>query len=118
MGEAPVRRTYQVYLYAVCFVAIIVFLIGAASGLFGLVRIAFPDQTAQDIPSTFVSEEELSVFTPVEGATDPERRRGVVQFLENGILAGLAAGVFVYHWRQAGRIREDLEGRPPPEQTA
>lgn len=112
MAEAPVRRAYQIYLYAVCFVSVIVLLFAGAQALFGVVRIALPEQTAAEHgyygPFT---EEQVPGFDPI----DQERKQGIVDLLQNGIVAGLAAGLFAFHWRRAKRVREELEGMTAPQ---
>lgn len=111
MAEAPVRRAYQIYLYAVCFVAVIVLLFAGAQALFGVVRLALPEQTAAEQGFFEQGAPEFQTsFDPIE----QERRQGVAQLLENGIVAGLAGGLFAFHWRRAKRLREELEGVPAP----
>lgn len=111
MAEAPVRRAYQIYLYAVCFVAVIVLLFAGAQALFGVVRIVLPDQTAAEHGYFAAGVPEFeTAFDP----TEQERKQGVAQLLENGIVAGLAGGLFAFHWRRAKRLREELEGVPAP----
>jgi hypothetical protein len=120
MAEAPVRRTYQIYLYAVCFVAVIVLLFAGSQALFGVVRIALPEQTVADHgyyePPVPVGEdgaagfEDGLVFDPI----DQERRRGVVELLRNGIVAAIAAGLFAFHWRRARRLRDEVEDMQAP----
>jgi hypothetical protein len=111
MAETPVRRAYQIYLYAVCFVAVIVLLFAGALALFGVVRIAFPEQTVA----------EHGYFIPVPGEPSPqvdpidqERKQGVVDLIQNGIVAGLAGGLFAFHWQRARRLRDELEGTSLP----
>jgi hypothetical protein len=109
--ETPVRRVYQVYLYAVCLVAVLVFLFAASLALFGLVRVALPDQTAaegQFLPGP-VPEEIVST-----GSVDVERKQGLAQFLNNAILSGIAGLVFRLHWRRAGTLRAGLEEAGEP----
>lgn len=119
MAEAQVRRAYQIYLYAVCFVAVIVLLFAGSQALFGVVRIALPEQTAAEhgyyvepVPAgeggTLVSEDRFGFDF------DQERKRGVADLLQNGIVAGLAGGLFAFHWRRAKRLREELEGVAVP----
>lgn len=112
MAEAPVRRAYQIYLYAVCFVAVIVLLFAGAQALFGVVRIALPEQTASE--HGFVDYIDGGEVPPVFDPVDQERKQGIVDLIQNGIVAGLAAGLFVFHWRRASRLREELEGSGPP----
>jgi hypothetical protein len=109
VAETAVRRPYQVYLYAVCFVTVLVLLVAGSLALFGLVRVALPDQTAAEaefFPGTF--PEPGPIVSP--GGVDVERRRGIAQFLSNTILAGIAGILFAVHWRRVGRLRESLAG--------
>jgi hypothetical protein len=112
MAEAPVRRAYQIYLYAVCFVAVIVLLFAGAQALFGVVRIALPEQTAAEhgYYGPYSEEQFGQEFDPI----DQERKQGLVDLIQNGIVAGLAGGLFAFHWRRATRLRAQLEGAAPP----
>jgi|SRR5919108_2353474 hypothetical protein len=112
MAEAPVRRAYQIYLYAVCFVTVIVLLFSGAMALFGVVRIALPEQSAAD--HGFVDYIDGGEAPPVFDPIDQERKQGIVDLIQNGIVAGLAAGLFAFHWRRASRFREELEGGSGP----
>lgn len=109
MPEAPVRRAYQVYLYTVCFVAVLVFLFAASLALFGVVRIAFPEQTGG-----------AGFFEPglggslTSGIEEAEQRQGFAHLIENAILAGIAGLVFGLHWRRAGALRNSLEESGEP----
>jgi hypothetical protein len=106
MAEAPVRRAYQVYLYAICFVAVLVLLFAGAQALFGIVRIALPEQTlAEQGFIDVIDGPPGNGFDPI----DQERKRGVSDLLENGIVAGLAGALFAFHWRRATRLRGELE---------
>jgi hypothetical protein len=105
--EAPVRRAYQVYLYVVCFVSVLVLMFAGALALFGVVRTALPEQTATEpaffgprFPGDLGEGTRLVHF---------ERKRGVAELLENGILAGLAGGILFLHWRRAATLRAELE---------
>jgi hypothetical protein len=109
MTEAPVRRAYQVYLYAVCFVAVLVLLFAGAQALFGIVRIALPEQTLAEQGFIDVVDGPPE-FDPI----DQERKRGVADLIRNGLVAGLAAGLFAFHWRQATRLRGELEAADLP----
>lgn len=108
MAEAPVRRAYQIYLYAVCFVAVLVVMFGTAQALYGVVRIALPEQTSA--AEGFVGGPFGGGFGPVGDPGEQERERGVAQLLENGLLAVLAGLVFAFHWRRAALLRDELEG--------
>ncbi len=112
MAETPVRRAYQIYLYAVCFVAVIVLLFAGAQALFGVVRIVLPEQTAAE--HGYFSPNPEEQFGPPFDPVDQERKRGVVQLLQNGIVAGFAGGLFAFHWRRARRLRDELEGTSLP----
>jgi hypothetical protein len=107
VAEAPVRRAYQVYLYVVCFVSVLVVLFAGARALFGVVRIALPEQTAAE-PAFFGAPFPGEVREGPD-LEDFERRRGVAELLEKGILVGLAGGLFAFHWRRATRLRAELE---------
>jgi hypothetical protein len=85
-AEGPARRTYQVYLYAVCFVSILALLAAGALAAFGLFRIIAPGTT--DI-----------------GGGGFERDRGVSQFATNVFLALATSWIFVVHWRRTASFR-------------
>ncbi|MGH2571970.1 MAG: hypothetical protein ACRDGU_00500 [Actinomycetota bacterium] len=96
LAEGPVRRSYQAYLYAVCFVAVLIILVGGALAIFGIVRIAAPGTTG---------------FEPANA----ERDAGIVQLASSGFLALAAYGLFLFHWRRASVLRAGpLEPEPPP----
>jgi ABC-type nickel/cobalt efflux system permease component RcnA len=74
-----------VYLYAVCFVAVLVTLIAGALAIFGIVRIVAPGVTGFSSASA-------------------ERTQGIVQLVSTGVLAIAAYGLFRIHWRRAYRL--------------
>ena len=95
--EGPSRRIYHVYLYAVCFVAVLTTLVAGAVAAYGLFRIVSPGTT-----STF-------------GSHTLERDEGIVQLVTAGILALAAYGIFAFHWRRiAGRATPEGEAPPAP----
>ncbi|HVM41330.1 MAG TPA: hypothetical protein VM618_11205 [Acidimicrobiia bacterium] len=93
-------RVFQAYGYAVCFVAVLIVLFGAAGSLYGLFRIIAPGVTAGFL--------EASV----------ERREGLVTFLSAGLLALGAAAIFRANWEgetPSLRLRRGPgAGTPPP----
>jgi hypothetical protein len=113
--EVTVRRAYQVYLYAVCFVAVFILLFGAATSVYGLVKIAAPETTG-GFGGARVSFGDEGFRTEVGGLREAERDRGLAQFLEGAIFAGLAFAVFRFHWQRSGQLRADLDRitAPPP----
>jgi hypothetical protein len=86
LTEVPIRRSYQVYLYTVCFVAVLVSLVAGALAVFGIVRIVAPGVTGFDPGSA-------------------ERNQGIVQLVSSGALALAAYGLFQLHWGRASRLR-------------
>lgn len=110
MAETPVRRAYQVYLYAVCFVATVVLLVAGTRALLGIVHIALPEQSPVYGAPYF--EDEGFDFPA------PDRSRGTAELLEGVVLAGLAGGLFVLHWRRAKTLRGDAEPGPAPQTPA
>jgi hypothetical protein len=97
-----------VYLYAACLAAMIVLLFSIAQALFGVVRIAAPGTTwkSANVPFSFFGFDSSGG----SGDEDTERDRGIVQLIENGILAVVAGTVFAVHWSMAGRLREEGAG--------
>jgi hypothetical protein len=86
-AEGPARRTYHVYLYAVCFVAILTTLVAGAFAVYGLFRIIAPG---------------TSGFGPHNG----ERNEGIHELVTSGLLALVAVAIFHFHWRRVpGRAR-------------
>jgi hypothetical protein len=86
--EGPARRAYQVYLYAVCFIAILTTLVAGVVAAYGLFRIVAPG-------------------TSGSGPVSLERNGGGAQLVTTGMLALGAYAIFAFHW---GRI----PGRTPP----
>ena len=99
--DVTVRRAYQIYLYAVCFVTILVVLFACADGIYSLVRIIAPGTTGA-------------------GLSGNERDVGVAGLVRNLILGGAAAAIFAFHWGKAVEARAELEralapAEPEPE---
>ena len=88
-AEGPSRHTYQVYLYAVCFVAILTVLVAGIAAAFGLVDVVAPDTGF--------------------GPGFPGREHGIAEFAGSGVLAVFALVVFQWHWRRTSQLR-----LPPP----
>lgn len=115
--EVTVRRAYQIYLYAVCFVAVFVLLFSTASAVYGLVRIAAPGTTGGVSGVSFSGGSDRGDFqASLTIATDAERDRGLAQFLQGAIFGLLAFGVFRFHWQRSVEVRAELERvtAPPP----
>ena len=91
-AEGPARRAYQVYLYTVCFVSVLVVLVAGALASFALVRMIAPGTTEAGAPARF------------------ERDEGIRQFATTAFLALASAAIFRFHWRRASAFRT-----PPPE---
>ncbi len=91
-AEGPARRAYQVYLYTVCFVSVLVVLVAGALAAFALVRIIAPGTTEVGAPARF------------------ERDEGIRQFATTAFLALASSAIFRFHWRRASAFRT-----PPPE---
>lgn len=81
------RRAYTFYLYAVCFVAVLIALLAGAGAAFGLFRAVAPG-TVSIIPDV-----------------DSERDEGLIQLVSQGFLTLAAAGIFAFHWRKAQSLR-------------
>lgn len=112
--DATVRRSYQIYLYAVCFVTVLVLVFASASAVYGLVRIAAPGTTVSG--STFGFSEFGGDERSLRMIEDVERDAGVAQLLQSGIIALAALAAFAWHWRRAQEVRAELEragSRPP-----
>ena len=91
-AEGPARRTYQSYLYSVCFVSVLIVLVAGAVAAFGLIRIIVPATTGGEPPGGFGRDE------------------GIRQFVTSAFLALAASGIFAFHWRRTAAFRT-----PPPE---
>ncbi len=91
--EGPARRAYQVYLYSVCFVSVLIVLVAGGLAAFALVRMIAPGTTGVGAPAPF------------------ERDEGIRQFATTAFLALASAAIFRFHWRRASAFRT-----PPPEE--
>lgn len=94
--EGPARRSYQSYLYAVCFVGVVTVVAAGAGALYGLARVIVPGTTGFEV------------------AHDVERNDGITQLVAMGLLAAGAYGIFTVHWRHAGRLRPAVERTSTP----
>jgi hypothetical protein len=108
--ERPGRRAFQIYLYAVCLVTVVVVLFSAASGVYAIIRIAAPGTTSQGgegfgFPG-FISEDG-GRFRGGD-VNDAERDRGIASLAENGIFALAAAAIFWWHWQQSVQLRAEI----------
>jgi hypothetical protein len=79
------KRAYVVYLYAVCFVAVLAAVGSGAAAAYGLVRVI--------APTAFVA-----------GHPSLERDEGIVALVANGFLAVGAGLIFALHWRRLRRF--------------
>jgi hypothetical protein len=79
---SPAWRTYQVYIYAACFVALVTAAAAGAVALYGVFRAIAPD-----VADEFNSN---------------ERREGLATLVSSGLLAIGALVIFRSHWRKAG----------------
>lgn len=87
--ETNVRRVYQTYLYATCFVTILFSLVAGAVALKALMDIVFPSLASQG-PASYV------------------RDRAAATLVTSLIFGGVAFGVFGWHWLLAKRVREEM----------
>lgn len=121
----PARHVYQVYVYAVCFVTVLILLFTTAGFVYAIVRIAAPGTTAQAGPGGFSF---FGAFANAFGSgfgSEGERDRGIVQLVQSGILGIGAGALFYIHWGWANRLRsqDDRTERfrpptPPPARKA
>lgn len=93
-AEGPARRTYHVYLYAVCFVAILTTLVAGAVAVYGLFRIIAPG-------------------TSGFGPHSVERNEGIHQLVTSGALALVAGAIFLFHWRRVPGRAAPISEAPP-----
>jgi hypothetical protein len=99
---SPGRRTYQVYLHSVTFVATVILLFAAAAALYGVARIIAPGTTG------------------LSGASSSgERNAGITQAVTAGILAIGAYAIAWYHWVRTRTLQKRISqppspGEPPP----
>lgn len=80
LSGGAVARVGRAYLYGAAFVGVIVFLVAASKGAYGLFRIIAPGVTAA-------------------GNDDIERQRGIAEFLSYGFLAVGGGVIFRGAWR-------------------
>lgn len=80
-GSSPGARTYNAYLYAVAFVAMIVVLAAAGAALFALVRVAAPGLVT-------------------DGSSGAERDYALVQLTSSLVVGGAAWFIYGAHWRR------------------
>lgn len=123
--DVTVRRAFQIYLYAVCFVTVIVVLFAGSQAIYALVRVAAPGTTAPSSggpPFILRGGGNGSFGFEQSGRaaadTTTERNEGKLQLIQNGILLVLALGIFLFHWDRANALRAELErSTAPPEEA-
>lgn len=103
----PARYVYQIYVYAVCFVTILILLFTVASFAYAIVRIAAPGTTAK---GGFGGFSFLGSFADSFGSGGGgERDRGLVQLTQSGILGIASGALFFVHWGWATRLQAAAE---------
>ena len=85
-SSSPGVRTYDAYLHAVSFTAMIVLLVAGAAALFAIARVVVPGVVS-------------------DGASGAERDAGLVQLLGALTAGGVAAAVYLSHWRRIKPLR-------------
>lgn len=113
----PVAKLYQVYLYTIALVTVLILVFSGARAVYGLVRVVVPGETAKQGPGfdmpfwsyTIGDETEVVFPDPGERLRSAERRRGLAELGGGGIFAGIALLAFRLHWRRAGRLRVTFE---------
>ncbi len=97
--DVTVRRAYQIYLYAVCFVTMIVTLIMGGIGIYALFRIIAP-----------------GVMAPGSGDHSFERKAGASNLILALVFVGVSLAIFAWHWARSLELRAELAQvlAPPP----
>jgi len=124
--DVTVRRAFQIYLYAVCFVTVIVVLFAGSQAIYALVRVAAPGTTAPSSGAPHIilrggESESFGLFGQsglVASGRRTERNEGKLQLIQNGILLVLALGIFLFHWSRATALRAALERATGPAEEA
>jgi hypothetical protein len=84
--SSPGARTYDAYLHAASFTAMIVLLAAAAAALFALARVVVPGVVS-------------------DGGSGAERDAGLVQLVTSLAAGGAAGAVYLSHWRRIRPLR-------------
>ena len=123
--DVTVRRSFQIYLYAVCFVTVIVVLFAGSQAIYALVRVAAPGTTAPSLGAPRVTLRGggsgsfgFTESSRADADTTTERNEGKSQLIQNGILLALALGIFLFHWNRATALRAELERATAPSEEA
>lgn len=129
----------QVYLYLVCLVTVIAFVIATAAMVWGGFRMAFPKLTIyendykaissfeyykhsrpskargeQDSTAVSASDDELRRLWEDEKrlTLDAERRGGLRQVVQAGIWVVIVAPIYIFHWRAARKLKDTPDESP------
>jgi hypothetical protein len=90
--QTNVRRVYQTYLYATCFVTVIISLLSAGFALTSLIRIIAP-----------------RLYGGGPGSESFVRKAAGGSLISALLFGGIAFFVFWYHWMLAKGVRDELE---------
>jgi len=126
----------QIYLYLICLVAAVTFLITAGNGLWGVVSIALPRLTIDEYDYKVVSSFEHYKYAPpkmeralqetkvkpVDDAElrrrweeekrlilDAEQRGGLREFIRMWVWMVIVVPIYIFHWRAARRLKDTVD---------
>ncbi len=97
------RTPIQIYALAVCFAALICFVITLGILAYDLVQISVPEFTYNP-PSFSVDLPPKPGTNQYEEAIMNERNRATRSLVQTSIILLIDLGVFIFHWRVANRV--------------
>jgi hypothetical protein len=103
------------YLYLVCLITLVISLYSAAAMVRGVVEIAYPDPyvTSPVCVDTSPDADKRSCVSSEQAALDQRRaeqasrRWAVLSLVGSTVTFGVAAPVYLYHWRRVQRDRAE-----------
>ena len=115
----------EIYAYALCLVAACVFIYGTVTGLYGVVKVSWPQRTLRidqsptysyfqfwqlasgNIGGPAIPESRIKQMWEEHKRTliTQERNRGFESTVRGALMVLVAVAVFVFHWRKANVFR-------------
>lgn len=113
LGKLNIR---DLYFYLVCFMSIVIFVMGMVQGVENLLDIVYPDPDSPWVIEKYDRQIEEGKMTPQEAQHKIEemqrlerernRVRNIKELAQNIVMIGVAIPLFAIHWKHASKTGE------------